>query len=80
MFSCEYSEIFKNTYLEEHLRTEKLFCQEKDIRKSMEEVEFIEDTFTEFQKQIDNHIEDRLREFQEQIDNHLEKRSMVNRV
>ena len=31
----------------------------------MEEVEFIEDTLTEFQ---------------EQIDNHLEKRSMVNRV
>ena len=46
----------------------------------MEEVEFIEDTFTEFQKQIDNYIEDRLREFQEQIDNHLEKRRMVNRV
>ena len=36
--------------------------------------------FTEFQKQIDNHIEDTLTEFQEQIDNHLEKRNMVNRV
>ena len=43
MFSCEYFEIFKNTYFEEHLRTTALFlcyCFASKIVRAKDTVDF----------------------------------------